>query len=220
MLKNQLMRMGNENGEMQNNKNSKNKNNEKRKMMGDACMNREEALIELKKNVNNKNLLKHMYACEAVMKGLARHFGEDEGKWGIAGLLHDIDYEQTKDDPVTHSKLGAEMLTKMGMPEDVVYAVKVHNGAHGLPRTSLMDKALYATDPTTGLIVAGALIKPEKKLSAIDVDFLVKRFHEKSFAKGAKREQIASCTDMGLSLEQFLGLALSSMQENSEILGL
>lgn len=183
-------------------------------------MNREKALVELKKHINNKNLLKHMYACEAVMKGLARHFGEEEEKWGIAGLLHDIDYEQTKDDPITHSKLGAEMLAKMGMPEEVVYAVKVHNGAHGLPRTSLMDKALFATDPTTGLIVAGALIKPEKKLSAIDVDFLLNRFNEKSFAKGANRQQIASCEEMGLSLEEFLSLALSSMQEISDDLGL
>lgn len=183
-------------------------------------MNREAALHELKKYVPNKNLLKHMYACEAVMKRLARYFGEDEEKWGLAGLLHDIDYDETKDDPRRHSKVGAEMLEKMGLPDEIVYAVKVHNDAHGLPRNSLMDKALFATDPVTGLIVAGALIKPEKKLAAIDVPFLVNRFNEKSFARGANREQIASCSEMGLSLEEFLGMSLEAMQGISKELGL
>jgi len=183
-------------------------------------MDREQALAELKKRVQNKNLLKHMYACEAVMRRLARHFGEDEDRWGLAGLLHDIDYDETKDDPARHSKVGSEMLEKMGLPEDIVYAVKVHNSAHGLPRNSLMDKALYATDPVTGLIVAGALIRPEKKLAAVDVPFLVNRFHEKSFARGANREQIASCADLGLGLEDFLELSLEAMLGISRELGL
>ena len=104
----------------------------------------------------------------------------------------------------------------MGLPEDVVYAVKVHNCAHGLPRKSLMDKALYATDPVTGLIVAGALIKPEKKLAAIDVDFLVKRFYEKSFARGANRDQIKSCGELDLDLQKFLELSLEAMKEISQ----
>ncbi|PKM82842.1 MAG: phosphohydrolase [Firmicutes bacterium HGW-Firmicutes-14] len=183
-------------------------------------MERNEALAELKKYVKNKNLLKHMYACEAVMKILARHFGEDEEKWGMAGLLHDIDYDETKDDPVRHSKVGADMLKNLGLSEDIVYAVKVHNEVHGLPRVSLMDKALYATDPVTGLIVAGALIKPQKKLAAIDVPFLVNRFHEKSFARGANREQIACCSELGFTLEEFLALSLEAMQGISRELGL
>ncbi|ADG83529.1 HDIG domain-containing metalloprotein [Thermincola potens] len=183
-------------------------------------MTREEALTELKKHVKNKNLLKHMYACEAVMRRLARHFGQDEEKWGLAGLLHDIDYDETKDDPVRHSIVGAEILEQMGLPEDVVYAVKVHNEAHGLPRNSLLDKALHATDPVTGLIVAGALIKPEKKLDAIDVPFLINRFNEKSFARGANREQIASCSELGLTLEEFFGLALEAMLAIRDELGL
>lgn len=183
-------------------------------------MDREQALSELKKFVQNKNLLKHMFACEAVMKGLARYFGEDEEKWGLAGLLHDIDYDETKDDPKRHSKAGAEILAGLGLPEDIVYAVKVHNDAHGLPRETLMDKALFATDPVTGLIVAGALIRPEKKLAAVDVPFLVNRFYEKSFARGANRDQIASCSELGLTLEEFLAFSLESMQEITKELGL
>lgn len=175
-------------------------------------MNRTEALSLLKKNLTNKNLFNHSLAVEAVMRRLAKHFQQDEEKWGLAGLLHDIDYDRTKDDPNRHSIEGAEMLAELGLPEDVVYAVKVHNDCHGFPRESLMDKALYATDPLTGLIVAGALIRPEKKLSVVDVPFLMKRFHEKAFARGARRETILACSEMELSLEEFLGLGLEAMQ--------
>ncbi|MEG6615096.1 HDIG domain-containing metalloprotein [Peptococcaceae bacterium 1198_IL3148] len=183
-------------------------------------MNREEALALLKKNVKNKNLVKHSLAVEAVMAGLAKHFGEDQEKWAIAGLLHDIDYDYTKDDPHKHSIMGAEMLTEAGLPEDVVYAVKVHNDMHGLPRNSLMDKALYATDPLTGLITAAALIRPEKSLFAINKESLIKRYSEKAFAKGANREVIASCSELGLSLEDFMALGLEAMQGIAKDLGL
>lgn len=175
-------------------------------------MDRTEALSLLKKNLTNKNLFNHSLAVEAVMRRLAKHFGEDEEKWGLAGLLHDIDYDRTKDDPDRHSMEGAEMLAEQGLPEDVVYAVKVHNDRHGFPRQSLMDKALFATDPLTGLIVAGALIRPEKKLAVVDVPFLMNRFHEKAFARGARRETIMTCSEMGLSLEEFMGLGLEAMQ--------
>jgi putative nucleotidyltransferase with HDIG domain len=181
---------------------------------------REEALELLKTKVRNKNLLKHMYAVEAVMGGLARHFSENEELWKLAGLLHDIDYDQTKDDPARHSLVGGAMLTEADLPEEVVYAVKCHNDYHGLERKSMLDKALYATDPLTGLIVAGALIKPEKKLASIDVPFLLNRFHEKSFARGARREVIASCSEMGLSLEEFLVIGLEAMKEINQELGL
>lgn len=183
-------------------------------------MKREEALQVLRKKLKNKNLVNHSIAAEVVMKSLAQHFGEDEEKWGLAGLLHDIDYDDTKDKPELHSLEGAKMLEEMGMPADVIYAVKAHNARHGLPRQSLMDKALYATDPTTGLIVAGALIKPEKKLAAIDVPFLLNRMKEKHFAKGANREQICACSELGLTLEEFLGLSLEAMQGAAKELGL
>ncbi|MFZ5648907.1 MAG: HDIG domain-containing metalloprotein [Bacillota bacterium] len=183
-------------------------------------MTREEALSLLSDHLENKNLFKHCLAVEAVMRELADHFGEDREKWGLAGLLHDIDYDQTKDDPDRHSLEGARLLEEKGLPEDIVYAVKVHNERHGFPRLSLMDKALYCTDPVTGLIVAGALIKKEKSLSAIDVPFLVNRFGEKSFARGANRETIKACADIGLSLEDFLGIGLKAMQRISADMGL
>lgn len=182
--------------------------------------NRQEAHELLLKHMTNKNLLKHTYAVEAVMRELARYFGEDEELWGIAGLLHDIDYEETKDDPERHSLVGGQMLEDQGYPPEVVYAVKVHNDCHGLERKSRLDKALYATDPLTGLVVAGALIRPEKKLEPVDVAFLVKRFGEKSFARGARRETIACCSELGLSLEEFIELGLRAMKGIHKELGL
>ncbi|MEZ0537825.1 HDIG domain-containing metalloprotein [Caldicellulosiruptoraceae bacterium PP1] len=183
-------------------------------------MTREVALEELNKRIKTKNLIKHCLACEAIMKELAQYFEQDIEKWGLAGLLHDIDYEETKDSPQTHSILGSQILEELGFSNDVVYAVKVHNDAHGLPRLSLLDKSLYAADPTTGLIVAGALIHPSKKLSEINVDFLMNRFNEKSFAKGANREQIKACNELGLELDEFLGISLNAMQKISTELGL
>ncbi|CAA7599676.1 HD/PDEase domain protein [Acididesulfobacillus acetoxydans] len=183
-------------------------------------LSRNESYSELQKYVQNRNLLKHMLSTEAVMLRLAGHFGEDPEVWGLAGLLHDIDYEETKDQPEVHGLKGAEVLAELGFPEEMTRAVKAHNERLGVARESLLEKALYATDPLTGLIVAGALIRPEKKLAAIDVPFLRKRFDEKSFARGAKREQILACDELGLTLEEFLGLGLEAMQGIAEELGL
>ncbi len=183
-------------------------------------MTREEALDLVKKKVKQKNLIKHCLAVEAVMRKLARELGEDEEKWGLTGLLHDIDYGETMDNPEEHSMRGADYLQELGMPEDIVQAVRVHNEAHGLSRESRLDKALYSADPLTGLIVAGALIHPEKKLAPLDTQFLLNRFQEKSFARGANREQITTCSELGLTLEEFVGLGLEAMQEIDKELGL
>jgi len=174
---------------------------------------REQAYNELGKYVKNKNLIKHMVSVEAVMRGLANHFNEDEEKWAVTGLLHDIDYDQTKDDPHLHSLKAAEILTDLGFEEDVVQAVKVHNYTHGLPLHSLLDKALYAADPVSGLVVAAALVRPDKKLASVEPEYLVKKFGEKAFARGADRDQIRTCTEIGLELEAFLEIALCSMQK-------
>ncbi|OPZ63872.1 MAG: tRNA 2'-O-methylase [Firmicutes bacterium ADurb.Bin506] len=183
-------------------------------------MTREEALTAVKENVKNKNLVKHMIAAEVCMRALARRMGSDEESWGLAGLLHDIDYDSVGMDPVRHSMVGAEMLSGMGVEEPIVYAVKVHNEAHGLPRVSAMDKALHAVDPLTGLIVAAALIHPSKRLAAIDTEFVMNRYGERHFAKGASREQIARCSELGLELEDFVGVCLGAMQDAAEELGL
>ena len=182
-------------------------------------MDRENLLAVLRENVKEENLIKHMLAVESIMRALAEHFNEDAEKWGTAGLMHDIDLDKTRNIPKKHSLMGAEMLKEMGFPEDIVYAVKVHNPVHHLPRKTLLDKALYAADPISGLITACALVKG-KKLSNVDVKFVLKRFKEKRFANGANREQIAACSELGLSLEEFVKIALDAMKSISKELGL
>ena len=183
-------------------------------------MERDEALAFLKKHLKTKNLLKHTYAVEAVMRGVAEHLDEDGNRWALAGLMHDIDYDQTGDDPSLHSIRGADMLAEAGFDEEIVDAVRVHNDFHGLPRQSKMAKALYAVDPLTGLIVAAALVHPDRTLTALDVDFVMNRYAENSFARGARRDAIAACDELGIELEEFVGIALESMQEIRGDLGL
>ena len=183
-------------------------------------MTREEALKMVKVNIRNANLVKHALAVEAVMRELARKFGESGEKWGLVGLIHDIDYEKTADNPPQHGLIGAQMLDEAGLDDELVNAVRAHNEALGYERTTRLDKALYAADPVTGLIVAAALVKPSKKLADVDTEFVLKKYKEKSFARGASREQINSCVELGLTLEEFIGLSIDAMQGIAGELGL
>ncbi len=180
-------------------------------------MDRTGAFSLLSQHLKTKNLINHCIACEAIMRKLAKHFGEDEEEWGLAGLLHDLDYEYTKDKPEEHGYKTVEILGD-SVSENVKNAILAHCEKK-VPETR-MEKALYAVDPTSGFIVAAALIKPEKRLEPIDVNFLLNRFKEKSFAKGANRDQMKSCEGLGLSLEEFYDVALNAMKEISDVLGL
>jgi len=181
---------------------------------------RTEALDLLKAHLYDENHIKHSLAVEAIMRGIAAHLGEDVEKYGLTGLLHDIDYDTTGEDPQQHSLIGAQMLEEKGFPADLVYAVKVHNEIHGLERKSLLDKALYCCDPTSGFITAAALVRPDKQLANVEVKSLKKRFKEKAFARGANREQMAACSEIGMKLEEFLAISLQSMQQIAPELGL
>lgn len=181
-------------------------------------MNRNEAWELVRKHVSNKNLQKHMLATEAVMIALANAFDEDENSWGLAGLLHDLDYTQTVDEFEKHGFVTAEILSDYQMDDQIIHAIKSHPGH--LPRESKMDQALYAADPVTGLIVAAALMHPTKKLQNVEVEFIERRFGEKRFAAGADRDQIKSCEIMGIPLHDFLALSLKAMQGIDNELGL
>jgi len=177
-------------------------------------MTREEGLKLLKENLFNQNLIKHSLAVEAIMRALARHFDEDEEKWALAGLLHDIDYDKVKDDLSQHSLLGSKVLEDLGIDKDICQAVKVHNEAHGIPPQTLMEKALFVTDPLTGLIVAATLVLPSKKLVDLTTENVLNRFKEKAFARGANREIIKKCEELlGLKLEEFVKIGLLAMQK-------
>ncbi len=183
-------------------------------------MTREEALDSIRDNVENENLIKHMLATEAIMEALAGRFGEDKNKWGLAGLLHDIDVELTEGDMSSHGRLGADLVREMGVSEDITHAILAHNEMLGVPRETNMDKALFCADPLTGLITAAALVRPDKKLSSVEPKSVRKRFKEKSFAAGASRENIATCSEIGIELDDFIELGLKAMQGIAPELGL
>jgi len=183
-------------------------------------MTRDEAFALLSQHVKTPNLIKHMLATEALMRGLARKFGEDEEKWGIAGLLHDIDYDETKD-PKEHSLKGAEILKAAGVDPEICQAVKVHNPAHGIAPVTKMDKALLTGETYTGFLVACALVQPDKKISSVSVDSAMKKLGSKSFAAGADREIMKQCEPLlGMKVEELMGICLKEMQGISNELGL
>jgi len=183
-------------------------------------MNREEALNSIKANVENANLIKHMLATEAIMRALAKRFGEDEAEWGITGLLHDIDVELTEGDMNSHSKLGADLARELGASETMAHAILAHNERHGVSLDTRLDRALFCADPLTGLITAATLVRPDKKLAGLEAKSVRKKFKEKSFAAGASREQIAMCSELGLELDEFIGLGVEAMQGIAADLGL
>lgn len=173
--------------------------------------NREEILDSIHGNVQDKNMIKHMLATEAIMRALAKKLREDEEEWGITGLIHDIDMELVEGDMSSHSKLGADIAQELGASETMAHAILCHNEAHGVPRETKLDKALFCTDPLSGLITAAALVCPDK-LSGLTTKSVMKRFREKSFAAGVNREQVAQCQEIGLELEEFISLGIDAMK--------
>jgi uncharacterized protein len=185
---------------------------------------RNEALELLHKHVTNQNLRRHCYAVEAAMRALARHFKADEDIWGLAGLLHDADYEQTKDNAAKHTHILLSWLEDYEIPEEIKNAILAHGWEYveGNPMpTNDMEWSLYCCDELTGLIVAVALVKPERNLSSVSVDSTMRKWDQKSFAAGANRDQIKTCeTKLNIPLPQFIEIVLTSMQSVAPDLGL
>jgi len=179
---------------------------------------RQSAYDLMASKIKNKNLRKHILSVEAGMKRLAAHFGEDEEKWGLVGLLHDLDYDKTVDDPDRHTFITEDWLKEYDLPEDMIYAIRCHPG-HA-PCKSKMDWSLYATDPATGFIVACALMHPSKKLANVDREFMLRRFQEKRFAAGASRENMEACSNLELELGDFLVMIHEAMLSISDELEL
>lgn len=175
-------------------------------------MTREQALEIVRQHIKEENLIRHVLATEAIMRALASRLGQNEDQWGLAGLLHDIDYEEVEQDPAKHGLVGAQLLEDIGVDSDIVHAVKAHNEYHGVERVTLMDKALYAADPMTGFITAVSLVLPSKDVADVTVKQVKKKLKDKAFARGASREQINSCEQLGLSLDEFIEISLEAMK--------
>ncbi|HDI01553.1 MAG TPA: HDIG domain-containing protein [Candidatus Bathyarchaeota archaeon] len=180
---------------------------------------RQEALELLREHVSDDKLVKHMLAVEAIMRALARELGQDEELWGLTGLLHDLDYEETKDDFSRHGLRSAELLEGK-LPPEALHAIMAHNDMTGVRPESQLDLALRASDALSGLVVATALVMPNKKLAEVKLSSLKKKFKAKDFARGANRDRIRLCEQLGISLERFLELGLEAMKAIASELGL
>jgi putative nucleotidyltransferase with HDIG domain len=184
-------------------------------------MNREQANELLRQYIKNERMLNHCYASEAVLRALAVRLNQDEEKWGLAGLLHDLDVEVVNADPLRHGLETATMLTDLNVDSEIVEAIKLHNErATGIERTTQFHHALAAGETITGLIVATALVYPDKKLASVKVSSITKRMKEKAFAASVSREKIYECDKVGLTLEEFVTVSLEAMKGISEKLGL
>ena len=181
---------------------------------------REDALKLLRENVRNEKMILHMIAVGAIMRELARYLGEDEDLWELVGLLHDIDYERTKDDPSRHGLVAEEILGSL-VSDDVLRAIKSHNYENtGVEPRTRMEKALIASDAVSGLIIACALVMPSKKLEEVKVKTVKKKFKQKDFARNVSRERILFCEQIGIPREKFFELALIALKGVSDELGL
>lgn len=187
-------------------------------------MKRNDALEIVNKHLKNRNLINHCLAVEASMRSLARHFKEDEEVWGLAGLLHDADWEETQADPTQHTLKTIEWIKETGEDnQNLIECILTHNHHNNGFRTpaSKMEWSLYTCDELTGFIVAVALVKPDKKLSTVTVESVLKKFPQKSFAAPVDREQIAMCDEkLGIPLNEFVQIVLTSMKCISSEIGL
>ena len=181
---------------------------------------RNEALALVKKHVSKRNVIYHMLSVEAIMGATAKYLGENEEKWKLAGLLHDVDYEKTEKTPEKHGLLAEGMLKGL-VSEEVTRAIKSHNSknTNATPQTK-MEKSLIACDAISGLLVACALVMPSKKLADVKVETVAKKFKDKDFARGAERERIIVCEEVGIPRDKFFELTLSSLKDISSEMGL
>jgi len=185
-------------------------------------MHRDEALNLLRKYLNDEKMIKHCLAVEAIMRALARRLGEDEELWGLTGLLHDIDYDIVNRDVKVHGLKALEILKGL-LPDEALDAIAAHNELNGYEPKKLNNKlihALRAADHLSGLIIATALVMPNKKLSEVKVESLKRKFKSKDFARRVRRDKIKEIETVGLSLDEFFSIGLEALKNVAKELGL
>lgn len=188
---------------------------------GTSGIGRETALQLLREHLKNERLVAHCVASEAIMRHLAEKLGQDPEAWGIAGLLHDIDYELTGEDSESHGAVAVDILTPHGVAPEILNAIQKHNAEGlGLERTTLFEHALTCAESITGMIVATALVYPDKKIASVEPKSVVKRMKTKHFARAVSRERIMECEKINIPLNEFVALSLEAMGGIAEELGL
>jgi putative nucleotidyltransferase with HDIG domain len=174
-------------------------------------MDRDQAMALVRDKAEKETTVRHLVSVEGVMRRLARHFGEEEDTWGLVGLFHDLDQDQTHDLPERHAYQAAEWLREAGVAERVVNGVLAH--AHEQYRNDRMSKAIVHADAVAGLLVAAALVRPEKA-QGMKVSSVKKKLKEKAFAPGVNRDEITDVQErLGLPLDEFIRLGIEGLQE-------
>jgi len=184
-------------------------------------MNRTEALDLLAQHITNQNLIRHNLAVGFIMKALAFKFDQNQEDWELAGMLHDLDWEKTKDDATQHTVVAKNILEKTDLKPEIINAIYVHNHTHGLTPQTLLEKTLYCVEELSGIITAAALVQPDKKLASVTAESVLKKFKQKSFAAGVNREIVLLCKEyINLELPELIEVSLNAMQAHSEEIGL
>ncbi len=178
-------------------------------------------MARLREHVKNEKTVIHCLASEAVMRALAVRLGEDEDRWGLTGLLHDVDVEVTDADPKVHALKAAELLEDFELDPEMLDAIRMHNDeATGKPRTTVFQHALAAGETITGLIYATTLVYPDKKIESVKYKSVRKRMKEKAFAASVNREHILECEKIGIPLDEFIQLSVDAMRGVAGEIGL
>ena len=188
-------------------------------------MRREEALSLMHEYTKSESLRRHMYCIEIAMKGYAKHYGEDEEAWGLTGLLHDLDYEKypNQEHSATegHPSFGVKLLRERGLPDTMCEAILGHATYCGVPRESLMAKALFAVDELGGFLVACALVRPGTQLDDLQIKSVKKKLKDKAFAKGVSRDDILrGAEELGVPLEEHIQFMIDTLRPHQEQFGL
>jgi uncharacterized protein len=184
-------------------------------------MNRTEALGLLHRYIKNEKMIYHCLASEAVLRGLARKLGRDEEKWGLAGLLHDLDVEITNAEPTIHGTQTEVLLKDYDISPEILDAIRMHNEcSSGKERSTEFQYALAAGETITGLIFATTYVYPDRKLASVKPKSVVKRMKEKIFAASVRRENILECEKIGISIEEFAAISIEAMLPIAEEIGL
>jgi len=180
---------------------------------------REDALALVHQYVESESLRRHMYSVEAACRAYARKFGEDEELYGLAGLVHDFDYEKY---PEEHPLTGVEILRERGYPEEVVHAVQAHYAVRtGVEPTSLLDRTLCACDEVTGLVTAAALVRPSRSVMDLEAKSVMKKFKDRQFAAGVSREEVQHAVELlGVELKDHVQFVIEAMRGVAPELGL
>ena len=193
--------------------------------MATSLPTRADALALMHEYTQSDSLRKHMLAVEAAMRAYATKLGEDPERWGLAGLIHDFDYERypnAEHSPTEgHPAHGVRLLRERGWPEDILDAIMGHGTYTGVPRQTRMARALFAVDELTGLITATALVRPSRSVNEVDAKSVKKKMKDKGFARGVNREDVLlGAQELGVELEEHIQFVIDAMRGVADALGL